>query len=648
MQKQSWRWLVTIGIGTLCLLWLCGQVLQVQAVPAAPIVTVLSPSGAASDVIGEGDDYFTQVQHNPRDMNDKDDLMWQVFGINNINYANGIWTGSTSNTPAGSFSSIYMIYPGYSFKPTGGTDDESVAEIGKTGWNYPINANKYKLLSFRLKAPASAADSWWHAGYTNLSFTQEITHAQRFYPSVGADSWQVYSVTLPWSSTMYGLEYRFGLGLGTYQFDWVRLTDPATSPVYTVTFSVSGAQSGDVVDLDCYTTASATPDNYCGPIARGLPTNNDGDYSYHWRTVYLPPGQYYVKATARRSGAESSTDMSSGPLTIQGAPLLVIDSPSMTSGPDYATEVLGNPWDMNDSSDIFTSADLYRQPHDFQAPCPCFSNGEMYGTVGRFSANDPFDTGDPFVYLRVSYTTDKSVDTSKYKYLTYRFKVDRTPWWPNSGDRLAPDPARGNVYPAGWLSRFLFFHSWQLDLAHSNTANDSVIFDDWNIYQLDLSQGLMRGYWEPQVAQPGGYWSGIKTAIRFDILEGVDPWVIHLDYVKLTGDDTANASYQVKWSSLTASQPKTIDFYRSTNRSTCLTSGTKFYTWSAGSTSPLPPPGPRRIYLPLILIPGSGGAGYFVWDTSAVEPGTYAICARASDGFNTSTAVSNAYVVISH
>ena len=655
MRQLILRRLFMVGAGVLGLLWL-GQVLrtqalQVQAAPSAPTVTVLTPQGAVSDIVGEGDDYFTQVQHNPRDMNDNNDLMWQVFGISNISYADGVWSGTTANSPAGSYSSIYMIYPGFSLLPTGGANDASVAEVGQSGWNYPVNADKYKLLSFRLKTsaalPNSPWDRWWHAAYTNYSFTNEIAHYEGFYPITGADSWQVYTAAMPWTGTMYGLEYRFGLGTGPYQFDWVRLTDPATSPMYTVTFSVAGAQAGDVVDLDCYMAASATPDDYCGPIAKDIPTSASTTYEYYWRTTYLPPGQYYVKATARRD-ATASSDMSDGALTIQGAPLLSLDSPSMTSGPDYATVELGNPWDMNDSSDIFTSLDSYRPPHDFDpaTQCPCFANGEMYGTVGRFSSKTS-KTGDPFVYLKVGY--QRPIDTAKYKYLTYRYKVDRASWWSNSGDRLSSDPTRNGVFPAGWLVRAVFFHSWFLDLAHSNTTNDIVIFDDWNTYQMDLSQGRARGYWEPQVIQPGGYWTGLKTAFRFDLLEGVDPWVVHLDDVKLTGDDTANASYQVKWSVLSSAGPTTIDFYRSTDRSTCLTSGTWFHQWTSDTTPPPPPPGLRyHIYLPLIFKPDSSGANSFVWSTADVPAGTYYVCATVSDGYNTSTVVSNAAVIIAH
>ena len=658
MRHPISRRLLIVGVCVLGLLWLGGQVLQtqalrVQAAPSAPTVTVLTPQGGGNDVIKEGDDYFTQVQHNPRDMNDKEDITWQVFTINDISYTDGVWSGTTSNVgpphyPPPNYSAVYFVYPGYTRLPSGGVNDESTAEIGKTGWNYPIDADKYKLLSFRLKAPASAAGNWWHTAYMNISFTYQTGFAEGFYPATGADSWQVYTLTLPWSGDIYGLQHVFGVPTGKFQFDWARLTDPTTSPVYAVTFSVAGAQAGDVVDLDCYMAASATPDDYCGPIARNIPTSASTTYSHYWHTAYLPPGQYYVKATARR-GATTSSDMSDGALTIQGTPLLAIDSPSMTSGPDYATEVLGNPWDMNDSSDIFTAADLYRFPHDFQpgSGCPCFANGELYGPIGRFDSKDPVIAGDPFFYLRVK--QNSPIETAKYKYLTYRLKVDRDPWWPDSGDRLIPDPARNGVYPAAWMTRFIFFAAFPPSLSQSNTTNDIVIFDDWNTYQMDLSQGKARGYWEPQVAQPGGYWTGTKAAFRFDILEGVDPWTFHLDDVKLTGDDTANASYQVKWSVLSSVEPTTIDFYRSTNRSTCLTSGTWFHQWTLGTTPPPPPPGyDYLIYLPLIFKPGSSSLNSFVWDTSGVSAGTYYVCAKVSNGYNTSAVVSDAAVIVSH
>ena len=462
------------------------------------------------------------------------------------------------------------------------------------------------------------------------------------------NNWQVYRVNFAarpdWSSgPKYGIGFRFGTVLGSYQFDWIRLTDPSSSPAYTINFSVANTQAGDVVDLACYTASQLSNSSYCGTIATNIAVDPAGTYQYVWKTAYLPPGSYYVQATVRRASF-SASDLSDGPLTIKPAPMLDFDAPSMTSGPDYAAEVMGNSWDMNDDSDIFTSVDFARPPHDFVPPCPCFSNGELYGTVQRIDPATPPEYSDPFVYLHVGRT--KPIDTSIYKYVTYRYKIDRTPWWPSSTDRLALDETR-HVYPAAWLVRLIAFGTFPQDLAVSDSTKSIVVFDDWNTYQIDLSQGVARGYWDPTTPLTGGYWTGLKYALRFDLIEGVDPWVIHIDDVKLTGDDIANASFTVRWSYPGDGVPSSIDFYASQNRNTCLTSGSLIHHWQAGRAS-LPPAGPYWVYLPLILSAGASGPGYFVWDTASVAPAKYYICARASDGHNTFSTVSDTPVVISH
>ena len=631
------KWLMVVDIVGLSLLWLGQQTPPTLAMPTAnPTVTVLSPSGGALDVIGEGDDYFTQVLNEPRDMNQYSDMQWQEFGVTNILDANGLWS-ATASTPSDG-ARVWPLYPGFSFNPTGGTDDLSAAEIGKTGWNYPVQTTKYKTLSFRVNS--TTTDHWIFA-YSNYSKTVMDGSISGQY-NVG---WDVYTATLPWGpNPAYGLMYRFGLNTpATYQVDWIRLTDPATSPVYTIVFAVNNTQAGDLVDLECYTSNQAVNANYCGRIASAIPVNSTGTYQFKWHTAYLAPGRYYVRAIVRR-GATTNSDVSNGPLTIRAAPLLHIDAPSMTSGPDYATVELGNPWDMNDSSDIFTSSDLYRKPHDFATPCPCFADGELYGTVGRYDPNTLAGFGDPFVYLTVK--QQHPIDTAKYKYLTYRYKIDRSPWWSSSGDRLVYDSTR-SVYPAAWLVRAFFFGTFPPDLAFSNGTNDLIVFDRWNTYQMDLSKGVARGYWEPHVSETGGYWTGLKYAFRFDFLEGVDHWNVHLDYVKLTGDDMANTSYMVRWSKTEGSDPIMIDIYAGQNRSTCLSNGSQIYHWPTVVDEPLLPIGPYRIHLPVILASNPVPTN-FVWNTTAVPPGTYYLCGRVSDGSNTTTMTSEAAVVISH
>ena len=633
LSKAKFSMIISVlGLGTL---WLGQRTLLAWGEAAAnPTVTVLSPSGAAADTIGEGNDYFTQVLHEPRDMNQHTDLIWQEFGVNNISFSNGLWSGTTTNSDGNS--NIYMLYPGYSDLTT----SVGVAEVGKTGWNYPIQTSTYKQLSFRLNAPQAASGSWWNVTYTNLSFTLEINHV----PGVYQSGWQVYKMTMPWgSSPMYGIGYRFGPSTGTYQFDWIRLTDPATSPVYAIAFSVGNTRAGDVVDLDCYTSAAASNSTYCGSIATGLAVNTAGTYRYNWHTAYLPPGAYFVHATVRR-GASSASDMSSGPVTIKPAPVLNINAPSMTSGPDYATAELGNPWDMSDDSDIVHQT---WTTHDFVAPCPCFENGELTGTVQRLDSGVAPGFSDPFVYLNVN--RDRPIDTSKYKYMTFRYKIDRTPWWSHSGDRLSWDSARG-VYPAAWLARLIFFGTYSPSIKNSSDSTKPLIaFDDWNTYQIDLSKGVQRGYWDPTVAHTGGTWTGLKYWIRFDFLEGTDPWVVHLDYVKLTGDNTANGSFTVKWSYPEAGRPNSLDFYAGQNRNTCLANGQLISHWQAGSSGVQQPlTGPYFVYLPAMSSPTSSSLDSFVWNTAAVSSGTYYICARASNAYNTFATVSETPVIVSH
>jgi hypothetical protein len=148
-----------------------------------------------------------------------------------------------------------------------------------------------------------------------------------------------------------------------------------------------------------------------------------------------------------------------------------------------------------------------------------------------------------------------------------------------------------------------------------------------------------------QARQTGGYWRGFKTASRFDFLEGVDPWMVHPDDVKLTGDDRANASYMVGWSSLGTGVAQSIEFHADPDQTKCLTQGILIYGWSAPS---LPTTNAHRIFLPLIQQGVPSRTPQFVRDTSQVAAGRYYLCARVTDGYNTSTAVSDTAVIVSH
>jgi hypothetical protein len=633
---------VLIGVGWLGL----SRSALISAAPQAVQIAVLSPSGSATDVVGEGDDYFTQVLGQPRSMDHQDDLMFQSFGVTNIAMANGIWSGTGapwSADPRVSISGVWPVYPGF-------TQGEG-AQLGNYGWNHPVKTSQYQQLSFRVSAPVTTT-SWSsiHLGYSVISHTYETGNYFELYRKSG---WDVYNlnlsdiVTSTWNwdaqPQVYGLAYLFGIP-GNFKIDWMRLTNAATSPIVTVTYMVTGTTLGDTVDLNCYISTTVTDDNYCGPITTSLPVNVDGTYTYFWHTAYLAPGSYYVQAIVKHSNSTAS-DVSQGPLTIKPSPIIHFDAPSMTSGPDYATVELGNPWDMNDSSDIKAAAWV----NDLQAPCPCFSNGELYATTVDHS-NPKQQTSDPYVYLRVD-RLNHPIDTSKYKYLTYRYKIDG-PKLSNSADRWASDYPGQNppYYPAAWLVRLIFFATDPPDVSNGmNQTNDIIVFDGWNTYQMDLSKGLQQGYWETDPGQQTSntYWTGSKYYMRFDFLEGYEPWTFHLDDVKLTGNDQANTSFAVQWKPIESGTPTQVDFYANSNPAQCG-SGTPFSSWSAGGQPP-PPLLRYTIYLPTILSNYPSANVYRqLWDTSQVAAGSYFVCAIASDGYNTSRWVSETPVDVQH
>jgi hypothetical protein len=616
----------------------------ISAAPQAVQIAVLSPSGSATDVVGEGDDYFTQVVGQPRSMDHPDDLMFQSSGVTNIAMANGIWSATATpwgTNPLVSISEVWPVYPGFT--------QANGAQLGNYGWNHPINTRQYQQLSFRIRVPVtSSSPSLIHLGYSAISQTQETG---RYYTSYRKSGWDVFNLNLSsvmpgWSSSpqVYGLAYLFGIP-GNFKFDWMRLTNPATSPVVAITYVVTGTNSGDTVDLNCYMTAIINDENYCGPIATGLPINSNGTHSYSWRTAYLAPGSYYVQAIVKH-GNTAFSDLSQGPLTIKPAPIIHFDAPSMTSGPDYATVEMGNPWDMNDSSDIKLLQSW--MVHDLQAPCPCFSNGELYATTTDYT-NPKQPNSDPYVYLHVDRT--RPVDASKYKYLTYRYKIDG-PKWSNSVDRLESDYLGQNppYYPAAWLVRLIFFTTYDADLDFMNQTNDIIVFDDWNTYQMDLSKGLQQGYWENDPGQQGGsaYWTGLKYWIRFDFLEGYQPWTVHLDDVKLTGNDQATTGFNVRWTLLESGVPTQVDFYANTNPAQCGYSGSPISRWPVGGQTVPPLSKAHTVYLPTILSNYSVRNYRQLWDTSQVAAGSYFVCAIARDGYNTSRWVSETPVDVQH
>jgi hypothetical protein len=363
------------------------------------------------------------------------------------------------------------------------------------------------------------------------------------------------------------------------------------------------------VDIYCDTdTDSAVLDH---EVASGV-TASGG--SYTWYPGYLAPGTYYVYI--RDSGDPGTGAYSPGPLTIRPAPVAEVVAPSRTSGDDYAATELADSWDMSDSGDISWKHGL---------DSVTYSGGQMHATTVGLDNYVLFDSAG-----------DDTIETDYYRYVTWRFYVEGD--WADSRERLGGGSERWGVIrvfvQTGW--------GWSV-------YNDVIPWEGWNVYQMDLSRGGGKYYLDGTAPPSDPGWNGTASTMRLDFLEPMsgDSWPIHLDYFTLTADPRPDGSgdYEIQWQ-IQQGEPVTTTLYYTTNpgTSSCESGGT--YIGQIVPASSSPPPGPFRVYLPLVLNEGvPSDATAFTW-TSLPASGTYYVQISTDDGLNRTCWTSDAPLVI--
>jgi hypothetical protein len=313
-------------------------------------------------------------------------------------------------------------------------------------------------------------------------------------------------------------------------------------------------------------------------------TRGSTNSTYYMVPASLEPGSYQLFALSNNTGTPQCTTLEIVPDSI-----MTIARPSMRSGPEYSSDVLGNAWDFSDSSDVQMTVQINN---------PIFSNGIFSGT----SVAMPFMQGDASIYL--NYSNTALIDTSKYKYFTFRMKLD------------------GNQdVSGGWVARVFWWHSAPT-AATFGTTKDIVLYEGWQEYTFDLSQASI-------ASGPG--WTGYKNQIRFDPHESWNPLSFYLDDIQLRGDDHIRQGdiFTVVYS---ANNAQSIVFYYDTDRDA-----------SSGQTvmeqyiPPAPISGSNHLFLPLTskggrLLPDGN---HFDWDTQNVNPGVYYVCADVNNGYAT-------------
>lgn len=545
----------------------------------SPLPSTSQAQGTISVVfptrLAAGPDYATEVLGDPWDMCNPEDMSLRPderVGFSSFSFLTGPCRagGTTTAVNGGADSSVMMLSPGIY---------DVALNPGRNGRNFPIDSSKYQVLSFKLNSNATDDPQvWWFHNPTNypsgLGLGGRV--APRTSPGtqiVVADLTQsLLSGYSPWTTgVVRGLRIdpnSANAVENTFLY-WVRLTPGASSPLaakQTITWNGSGAATITVRD---------NSDGTLFPVISNLSAN-----SYLWNYGVLAPGSYTLTVT-NASGSGSAT------FSINNPPSIQVTNPSETSGDDYATTVLGNAWDMNSGADIqLTGLDNLTNIS--------FSGGVLNATN---------TTADPIVTLLYNTNNSVPIDTSRFRYLTFRLQVD------GAYDLLA-----GSVARVVWSSQVS---------SPAAISQDIIVVPGMNSYTVDLAPlstapdgGL----------EPGGSaetWTAApKRYFRLDPHEFSSARTFHLDDVKLTAKPVAATSFSIRFVGTDANgDATTVSLYYDVDTN----------------------PGNGKTLI-ASNIPAS--AAQFVWNTSVVPRGEYYIYAEASDGIQVIGRYSSVPVVL--
>ena len=490
-------------------------------------ITISSPGNNA--VLKAGPDFATDGLSDPWDFSNREDVAldpaqfpgFSTFAIN----AGRV--GGTSVNSSTNFSLLQRAYFG-------------ILNPGRTGRRFPIASTFFTKLALKMSASAGNRHPrlyWFHDDLGNPS--SDVTGWRYLDPNVvtpagnGIYVVDLASVTQPGQGQTSGASAWAASpvkGFSVYpndmgsqydvQFDWVRITSAdghQASATIPVTWSGgSGATTIQVTD------AAGT----LFTVASGL-----AGTSYSWNYGVLPPGTYTIRVI--RNGVPSTANT----FTINTPPTIKLIEPDETGGEDFATTVLGNPWDMNDQGDRRVDVNIVDH-----LLAPSFSGGQFTATSDgqtvAFSGSVP--VGDPQVYFlsnQKDFNTTDIVNTNRYHRLTFGLQVDH-----------GFDLQRGSVARVFWGSASSSTGGGTpYDVT---TTKDLITWPGMNVYSVDLASltAATDGGLEPGNATP---WTARNVRhFRIDPLEfgGGEQVPFHFDNVKLAADDeTVNGSFTIKF-----------------------------------------------------------------------------------------------------
>ena len=518
------------------------------SVPAVTAATLAATPGAA------GHDYATDTFADPWDYSNSEDLLLDsgpAMNASNPQAGNG-WARMWF-TDNGYVSPIWGGYGGPLFMGRDG---------GKPG--NALNTAYYRTVSFEAYSnrDVSAGLFWFNCPRAVVG-----SDCGGGVPFLLKQGWNTYVLTpgasvfggwpVGWGGSVTGLRLAVSPGTAGSDFalDWFRVTAPNSGS--SVNYSNGGGGTADIVwdgDSDSSNNTSGQPN--WGVLTQVSAAYGSVDLSA------LPAGSYRIGV--RRSGTVSSWTA----VTLT-APLPQFVTPNAVGDRDYASTVLGNPWDMNGPDDISAVGN---------ATDVSYAGGQLAATN---------TSNDPFAALRLG---SGGIDTRVYRNVTITSDYD--------GTFDLRDIAGG-----GTMGRLIWSR------ADGQGGQTSPILTYSGTRTLTFDMGLP----DSQLLEPDDPGASFVsdspvTALRWDPNEdrGARRW--YLKDVQLRSDFATSGSFPIVWQDAAYQPGGTARITADTDRSGC--DGT---TVAAG-------------------VPVNPGANTTVWNTAGMPSGRYWLCLTITRG----------------
>ncbi|MDQ3488165.1 MAG: hypothetical protein M3468_10590 [Acidobacteriota bacterium] len=510
-------------------------------------------------------DFATRAFQDPWDMQQRTDFGAFLDGtdqprpnFSGISFANGVFSATSSNDDP----SVFLLETGNPF----------AARIGKTGSNFPIDANTYKVLAMRMSVnhPTSQMQLFWNRDsifdysltvatpnfFTSPGFrTYLIDLTQQPFSSLGAAGFQ-------WGGTVRTLRFDPTNQAGVeVQIDWARLVSVDASLCRTITWS-GGGSTVNIYLIDAATGANLGPialsavatSGSANSASAGCSTSGSG---YKFYAGALAPGTYKV-GVVTAGGTLIAANISSDTWAVNDVPTLGFVTPSPEGGDDFATMELGNPWDMAALSDV----DMFRfingpaiQTIPLQSPAG-FDLGPRTVLTGTSIAGPEAGTADPHfgVLWNPGRGAGKRIDPTKYRILTVDMGVQD----------FARNINEGAVMRVAWrvAGNDACGESVTDDIIFTSRAGANVV----NTLTMDLAdrtmvaieEGCPDGWVRGSAPNPG------LDLFRIDPHEYTPATPFFVSRVKLAAYERVASSYNISWD-FSDSGTSTVDLYYDTD-----------------------------------------------------------------------------------